>query len=1419
MNSSRALSPVPSLLLRLAQLALVAATLVAPAAARADVVVCDDKRGLRLQPGSETTDLEVTGQCEVKAGDTFTYRNVNIYRASSPEADPKGGVLKFAEPRSGATTHFFAQSIVVENHGSLIAGSAANPIGPDGKVIIHLWGAEGDPGITCKTDARCGVPEPIWTSNDPPDKDKCKAMSFPVKDPPLTGVGGSGPPRVPQVDQRAEVKDCFYKYEKLDASDPTPGAYFGHKVLAVSYGGTLQLFGAKGATYEGKERSSCKEQDQFCTGTSWVRLKGSIQAGDVQKKLTVEGEVDWKNDDRIVVTSTDYFPSHSEELIIVGDPVVSGPAGARVTTITYRNADGVTPGVKWPHNGEQYDLSELPSRLGITRKSAETRAAVALLSRSIEIVSEGDHAIANSFGVDAGYYGGHTLVRQGFDTYQVQGVRFHQLGQGGRIMHYPVHFHMTRRTPQPANDPDEPVTFVKDSSIDDSMTRWIVIHATQGVTLSRNVGYKSIGHGFYLEDGTETENKLYANLGIFARAAVDNATNPRKVPGILTATVPATAKNAAGFDNFPFYSDSNNPSVFWIMNGWNEFNYNMAAGAGTCGACYWLVPGAISGPSRDRKWFGYASEQRGVNRAGITPLKEFIGNSCSSAMNAFTVNSTTAACNGVNQRTGVKFPDSVLTMLPSAGATKAYKDGVVTDPGYWPMVSGGGRLATRCAAADAQAGAPFVDVTSDCSQVNICSDKTRETCDVTVIDRFTTSFNWAEKNLAAVWMRPFWSLVNDSVVTDVQNAGVNFVTSGDFSKSSVITGFWALARETVFIGTTQKDNPLASNAGPFNPISSKTLKLPNGQPVTGAKCAVEPDNGVNNVLYCMSKDDGVSIQLASFSAGQRFFSVYDGPAYQDSNAYLDIHPTYLTTDGTVSGGVLGGCKPTPNNPNPCPFAGYMNGGSPGLLADMRNDRCFLPNAAIGWKQPNGFYYAPAFHSRNLYFGEGARSVDIRHFVTEPLFKGTTFLTNVDEVKKQYCYRGTDQESPGLFAGFTDIDRETVLNDDDGTLTGLESKGAWVETISVNKEAFFDAPVETPECASDLPLNAKADAKCAPNTAKTSPYEYLTTAIFPECALTVPDSKDDLRKCVPYTWGSNCATSDPLQNNNCIGVRIYRQLLADGEEFGDRQMKRMMGQNTFQRSALTANNGIYYIDTTVSGKKQEELGAKSINTFVGGQKYDLFFLYAKESTKQMYEMYVGKGKPDTWGTTNVKFGYMNIDTAKYRFGAAKPPGRTNDGDLPKGWESVYDSDSGYLTMTIDMSGIADDFDLKKDGLGEHLCSPKTMCGWNKSSSKCECSIRDPKDPRYKACQEKNAEGEDAICAWSVKDLDCPKKGCPALQIALEDYTPDDAENHHRPPAAKFSDAANRANWDVPLVGVDAKLAGAQCTYTSVPPVCQ
>ena len=185
-----------------------------------------------------------------------------------------------------------------------------------------------------------------------------------------------------------------------------------------------------------------------------------------------------------------------------------------------------------------------------------------------------------------------------------------------------------------------------------SMTRWIVLHSTQGVLLQRNVGYKSIGHGFYLEDATEVNNKFYANLGIEAQAAIQDAThNPRQVPGILADNSPSNPPARNG-DYMPYRSDYNHPTIFWITNGWNDFEYNMAAGAATCGACYWWLPAANSGPSQYQTWDGYASQQIVVdrptnyNRAGLAPLKTFVGNSCVAAMTSFQVNGQTADCLG-----------------------------------------------------------------------------------------------------------------------------------------------------------------------------------------------------------------------------------------------------------------------------------------------------------------------------------------------------------------------------------------------------------------------------------------------------------------------------------------------------------------------------------------------------------------------------------------------------------------------------------------------------------------------------------------------------------------------------------------------------------------------------------------------------
>jgi hypothetical protein len=338
-------------------------------------------------------------------------------------------------------------------------------------------------------------------------------------------------------------------------------------VLAVSYGGTLQLFGKKGADYTIPDTGNGPKN----SGRSWGRLDGTIFPADAEKSLTVASDntLDWQVGDHIVVTTTDYLPNHSEELVICS---ISGFSGNKIgytsdvtaTPVAGKPATCPVKGVQWTHNGDTFKFGTLPGYLNFksTRTAAETRAAVGLLTRSIRIVSEGDTssdtfpaAPAYPSAVPGYYFGGHTIARQGFKLFQVQGVEFKQMGQGGRLGHYPIHFHMARRLP--------PNTFVKDSSINEFMTRWITVHGTQGVTLARNAGYRSIGHGFYLEDAVEIDNKFYSNLGIFARAAVQDAQNPRQVPGILAAPdviVPRPPPNP--LERVRYESDKETPAIW-----------------------------------------------------------------------------------------------------------------------------------------------------------------------------------------------------------------------------------------------------------------------------------------------------------------------------------------------------------------------------------------------------------------------------------------------------------------------------------------------------------------------------------------------------------------------------------------------------------------------------------------------------------------------------------------------------------------------------------------------------------------------------------------------------------------------------------------------------------------------------------------
>ena len=1363
------------------------------------------------KPPSDLPDLIVKdGACTVPLGKTYYFKNVNILNK---------GTLFFHEVTSATTTHFWASSIIIENGGTVRANAQTGPawsgFGAKGSVLtIHLYGKNDRKGVLCRSPvgtgqspAPCGILQAHWDNN------------------------GTSQVDLPGRRSGLPVRDYFYRYGPLHGDED---GYFGNKVLAVSYGGTLDLQGYKGVIGPDEGPLGNKYDDNpLNSGRSWRRLADgqSLAVGATTLYLQNDNnlpDLRWGANDEIVVTTTDYLPRHSEKLKVKRSPERS-PEGLRVDFDAVDNPEGKT-GVLWPHNGVRYggpkDIydkpggpknvvdkqwkNRLPARIRdsidpeLRDSGAETRAAVALLTRSIQIVSAGDVAGQDFPKEDSHYfYGAHMVIRQGFQSVQIRGVEFRQMGQGGRLGHYPIHFHMVRLPPDG--------TYVKDSSINESMTRWIVLHATADVTLARNVGYKSIGHGFYLEDGTETLNRFYSNIGIFARAAVAtvdpqtkkqqaNPQNPRMVPGILADNQnpddPKFAKPNVANPGFPYRSDSEYPTVFWINNGWNDFVGNVAAGAGTCGAAYWLVPASNKNMAEVRNdankgqmiWSGYAGLQGRPGFGGATPLKSFYKNHATSTMHSFQTTDDAPPCDGV-VAADAPIPDNfrVLQAIRSNAERPARHDVYdevkkqninVPNPDadmYYPHVVGGARMATRCAEItdgfDLDPCSPRY-VPSKCGTGPDPTKDPMRRCDVVVLDHYTSSFHWAHGNVSAIWLRPQWYLVTNSVLSDVQNGGLSFVTGGDYTHSSMINGYWGLVRNTVFIGNTNnnpdntKNSRYAANTGPFNAAS----KL---------GCDLIEKKGAPQ--YCLNSDEGISMPASGFFTNQRLLNIYDGPFYQDSNAYLDI----TTADCDRSKGENSDCM-------------YGKGPAVLLLRKVPGGTdpkaCYLPNAAIGWKQRNGFFYPPAFHSKNLFFD----NVDLRHYVIVPLFQPNTYLTDEIEANKQYCIAPKT-----MFNNWTAIDRQTELNDDDGTLTGLTNSlkdGHLKQTISINEDPFFSAPVETAECASALGANADSANACSspnarlpPVTARTSPYDYVTTVIYHKST----DQNAD-------PWGEDCA------NELCYGVPLFRQSLTDATDGKDRtkatkEMRawydkncdkqtvgappnpgcrwpliRMAGASLSQRNTLTINNGVYYIDTTVSAKMQRDekyasdpaRGATSLNAFTPGQKYHVFFVYAKQSTAQTYEIYVGKNFKigEQFELTNV-----NIETKDLKFLPAKTK-----------WASPeYDPATGILRVHINFQGLTTLDPTPANG----LCAPRLFC--QPSGTNCVSSLKN-NDRLYKE--------SNAVCSyWAVKDLDCPPLvydnkqwiggGCPGFSFTLPpDFTADD--KHHRPQPKSYSLTASK-----------------------------
>ena len=208
--------------------------------------------------------------------------------------------------------------------------------------------------------------------------------------------------------------------------------------------------------------------------TAWVRLTQTAPAG--ANTLTLEPN-DWRVGDRIAIAPTDFRAEQAETAVI-----------------TAKTGNTVT--LDRPLDYMHYCGTESYNGRSITQC-----AEVGLLSHNITIRGNSGSATTK--------IGGHTMFHAG-SRIRIRDVEFARMGQIGRLGRYPVHFHLFG---------DASDSYFINNSVWGSYNRWVTLHGAQNLRFETNVGYDTLGHGFYMEDGDEIGNRIVKNLGILALGA------------------------------------------------------------------------------------------------------------------------------------------------------------------------------------------------------------------------------------------------------------------------------------------------------------------------------------------------------------------------------------------------------------------------------------------------------------------------------------------------------------------------------------------------------------------------------------------------------------------------------------------------------------------------------------------------------------------------------------------------------------------------------------------------------------------------------------------------------------------------------------------------------------------------------------
>jgi len=285
------------------------------------------------------------------------------------------------------------------------------------------------------------------------------------------------------------------------------------------------------------------------TRNAWTRLSGSVATG--ATTITLSQDVDWRVGDRIVIAPSGFDPFQAEHRRIAA---VAG----RVLTLDQP--------LQYPHYGE---IQQIAGR------AVDERAEVGLLSRNITI--QGAGTLIDGVPTAPDGIGGHIMILAGA-TAKVQGVELVNMGQRGQLGHYPIHWHLAGAVPG---------QYIRNSVIWRSNNRCVTVHGTRELSVEGNVCYDHLGHGYFLEEGAETGNRLFGNLGLLSRR-----------PAMQDRLIPTDDR----------------PATYWVTNPNNSLVGNVAAGSEGIGFWY-ALPDAPIGLSTGQP-----------DRPNRTPLWEFQGN-------------------------------------------------------------------------------------------------------------------------------------------------------------------------------------------------------------------------------------------------------------------------------------------------------------------------------------------------------------------------------------------------------------------------------------------------------------------------------------------------------------------------------------------------------------------------------------------------------------------------------------------------------------------------------------------------------------------------------------------------------------------------------------------------------------------------